>query len=318
MTSVWIRQARTQYIRWLEATRELSPHTIRAYESDITALERHLGDGALVQQISGEQLLAFIEEQRTAGLAPRSLRRRASGLRGFCKWLQSRQLLEVDPWARVTLRLGRSRRLPRPVPTHDLDRLLDSLRCAADADPDHVADDALRRPDEATTLLAVALMLITGLRVSEMVGLREDDVDVPGRSLRILGKGLRERQVFLTNDWIAGLTAAYITTRRTLGIEHDRLLFNHHGRPLTAAAMRSRLSKAAHAAGVSHRVTPHMLRHTAATQLIEAGVDIRFVQRLLGHASLGTTELYTHVSDIALKRTISAADVLGRSLSRDN
>jgi integrase/recombinase XerD len=227
-------------------------------------------------------------------------------------------LLEVDPWTNVTLSLSRPRNLPRPVPTHDLDRLLQSLRHSADVGRDFVSEGPLPRPGAATTLLAVALMIATGLRVSETVGIRHRDLDLAGRNLRVMGKGMRERQVFLPNDWIASLVSAYLSTRSALGIQHDRLLFNTRGAALTPAAMRSRLLKAGHDARLERRVTPHMLRHTAATQLIEAGVDIRYVQRLLGHASLSTTELYTHVSDQALKRTVITADVLGRSLGRDN
>lgn len=311
-------EARERYIRWLSATRDLSPHTIRAYDGDIAVFERHLGPRALVEQIDTDALLGFVESQRAAGLASKSIRRRASGLRGFCSWLLSGRFLSVDPWAGVALSLGRSRNLPRPVPTSDLDRLFTSLCEAAGVDRDRVSDVALARPREATTLLAVALMVATGLRVSEVVSVRHCDVDLLGRNLRVMGKGLRERQVFLTNDWIASLAGAYLTTRSALGVDHDWLLFNCHRAPLTPAAMRSRLLKAGSDAGLGHRVTPHMLRHTAATQLIEAGVDIRYVQRLLGHASLSTTELYTHVSDHALKRMVSGADVLGRSFARDN
>ena len=127
-----------------------------------------------------------------------------------------------------------------------------------------------------------------------------------------MGKGRRERQVFLPNDWIAGLTSAYIEGRSSLGIEHSRLLFNLRYDPLTHPRCDPGSAKAARAAGLETHVTPHMLRHTAATQLIEAGVDIRYIQRLLGHASLSTTEIYTHVSDRALSRVVSDADVLGR------
>jgi integrase/recombinase XerD len=157
-------------------------------------------------------------------------------------------------------------------------------------------------------------MVATGARVNEVVSITCDDIDLPNRSVRILGKGRRERQVFLTNDWIKELTAAYLTTRAALDVDHAQLLFNQRCRPLTTAAMRSRLTKAAIAAGLSGRVTPHMLRHTAATQLVEAGVDIRYIQRLLGHASLTTTEIYTHVSDRALRRVVSEADVLGKAI----
>lgn len=307
-----LSQARAQYIKWLLATRELSPHTLRAYEGDIAAFERHLGDRACIEHLNKRNLLAFVEAQRSAGIASTSIKRRASGLRGFCSWLHSCRLIEVNPWNGTTLSLGRSHKLPRLVPTHDLDRLLMLLRDEAVVHLDIVGDKLLLRPHEATTLLAVALMVATGLRVSEVVGLRCCDIDLPGRNLRVVGKGLRERLVFLTNDWISSLTSAYVMTRSTLHVEHERLLFNHHRAPLTAPAVRSRLRRASREAGLGTRVTPHLLRHTAATQLLEAGVDIRFVQRLLGHASLTTTELYTHVSDHALKRVVSHADVLGR------
>jgi site-specific recombinase XerD len=309
---IW--QAHEQYVRWLLVTRDLSPHTLRAYNGDIAAFERHLGIRAFVDQIDRDCLVAFMEAQRASGLSSTSIRRRASGLRGFCKWLLSCGLLPSDPWVGATVAVGRSRKLPRILPTHELDRLFRSLREATGVCEVSDVDQILQRPHAATTLLAVALMMATGVRVNELVSIECRNIDLPGRTLRLVGKGRRERHVFLTNDWITGLTRAYLETRSALGLTHPHLLFNSHHEPLTAAAMRSRLAKAARDAGLSGRVTPHMLRHTAATQLIEAGVDIRYIQRLLGHASLTTTEIYTHVSDRALMRVVSDADVLEKLL----
>jgi integrase/recombinase XerC len=309
--------ARAEYVRWLQITRDLSPHTVRAYEADVLALERYLANSE-VERLDGDTLLAFIEAQRATGLASRSLRRRAAGLRSFCKWLALAGRLDADPWVEVKLQLGRPRMLPRSVPNGELTRLLVSLRNAAGLDADAVPDAELPRPHAATTLLAVALMVGTGLRVGEACGLRHHDLDLEARSVRVLGKGTRERHVYLPDDWLTGLTRAYLRTRAAVGVGHDRLLFNDRREELAPASLRARLITAAAQAGVSRRVTPHMLRHSAATQLIEAGVDIRYIQRLLGHASLTTTEVYTHVSDHALKRVISSADVLGRSFRRDN
>ncbi|HWH09628.1 MAG TPA: tyrosine-type recombinase/integrase [Solirubrobacteraceae bacterium] len=311
-----VSQAREQYVRWLFVTRDLSPHTIRAYDGDVAALERYLGLLASVAEIDRDRLVEFIEKQRAAGLSSTSIRRRACGVRGFCRWLVSSGVLELDPWAGTTVAAGRARRLPRIVPTNDLDRLLRSLRQTAGVGEASHPDEVLGRPHESTTLLAVALMLATGVRVNEVVSIQCSDIDLAGRSVRVVGKGRRERQVFLPDDWIAGLTAAYLKTRATLDLNHSRLLFNLHNDPLTPAAMRARLLNAASDAGLHARVTPHMLRHTAATQLIEAGVDIRYIQRLLGHASLTTTEIYTHVSDLALRRVVSDADVVGRLMRR--
>jgi integrase/recombinase XerD len=311
---VRIYEAQRQYMRWLHATKDLSPHTLRAYEGDVKALEQHLGPRAQVRRIDHDCLVAFAEALRDAGLSPPSIRRRIAAVRGFCSWLLARQLLDYDPLVGLTLPTGRRRTLPRVIPAHELDRLFDHLQRAAlvTSEPRSAAVGA--RPHQSTTLLGVALMLTTGVRVHEVVGIACDDVDLQAHSIRILGKGRRERQVFLPNTWLTTLTATYLQVRTELGIAHAQLLFNSVYDPLSTQAMRSRLGKAADEAGLNLQITPHMLRHTAATQLMEAGVDIRYIQRLLGHASLATTELYTHVSDGALRRVVTAADTLERLL----
>lgn len=308
-----LSQAREGYLRWLLAARDLSPHTVRAYQGDLASFEGFAGAETEVETLDRSALVDFVENQRASALSPASLRRRAAALRGFSRWLLAQDLIASDPWLGASVATGRGRKLPRALPAGDLDRLLAFLRHFAGVGPARARPDLVReRPHESTTLLAVALMVSTGVRVHEVVGLKCQDIDLASRAIRLVGKGRRERQVFLTNDWITDLTEAYLEARRALGLSHSCLLFNLHYGVLTTAAMRSRLVKAAKAAGIKQRVTPHMLRHTAATQLIEAGVDIRYIQRLLGHASLSTTEIYTHVSDRALKRVVSEADVLGR------
>ena len=308
-----IGKVRAGYVRWLLVTRDLSPHTIRAYDGDLACFERHLGSGTRVDEIDRHDLVAFLERQKEAGLSPASLRRRASALRSFSGWMLSEGLLKTDPWSDARISFGRSQRLPRVLATHELDRLLTFLKRAARGEEcPRGGNSAQKRPYESTTLLAISLMVTTGVRVHEVVGIKCQDIDLPDRAIRLIGKGQRERRVYLTNDWITGLTGMYLEMRSTLSPPHPYLLFNLHHKPLTPPAMRSRLARAAASAGLSGRVTPHMLRHTAATQLIEAGVDIRYIQRLLGHASLSTTEIYTHVSDNALRRVLSDADVLGR------
>jgi site-specific recombinase XerD len=310
-----VRHARAEYIRWLLVTRDLSSHTIRAYASDIAAFERFIGDHAAVGEIDHDRVVTFVEALQATSLSPKSVRRRASGVRGFCAWLNAQHLIDADPWLGVCVPVGRSRDLPRLVEASDVDRLLGLLSRRAGASEASTVSALGEVPFEATTLLGVAMMIATGVRVSELVGIRTTDIDLRSGKIRIVGKGRRERVVYLTNDWISGLVRAYLQLRLVLEVGHRYLLFNRRRDPLTAAAMRSRLAKVAEIARIDGRVTPHMLRHTAATQLIEAGVDIRLIQRLLGHASLSTTEIYTHVSDVALKRVLAEADVLGRALN---
>jgi integrase/recombinase XerC len=313
---VRVYEAHRQYMRWLLATKDLSPHTIRAYDGDVGAFGRHLGGHAVVSRIDQACLVAFVEEMRAEGLAATSIRRRVSALRGFCKWLLARRLLSDNPALGMTFSTGQRRTLPRAVPAHDLDRLFAYLRVSASVGETVSLQAVLDRPHDCTTLLAVALMVATGVRVNEVVSINCGDIDLHGRGVRVVGKGQRERQVFLANDWVADFTSMYVRARNELGLTHTKLLFSLSYDPLTTQAMRSRLAKVACAAGLGVRVTPHMLRHTAATQLIEAGVDIRYIQRLLGHASLSTTEIYTHVSDSTLRRVVTEADVVGRFIAR--
>jgi integrase/recombinase XerD len=173
-----------------------------------------------------------------------------------------------------------------------------------------------KKPNDATTLIAASILLSTGIRVGEIATLDCANIDLANRSIRVRGKGSRDRIVYLLGDWLPTLLIAYLDTRAFLAIKHPYLLFNRTLTPLTPAAIRYRLAHASTEAALPRPITPHMLRHAAATNLIEAGVDIRFVQVLLGHASIKTTEIYTHVTNIALRRVLEEANILDRKFVR--
>jgi site-specific recombinase XerD len=311
-----IQEARKSYVRWLAGTRGLSPHTIRAYGGDVDLLAAHLGPQMRVEDISADRLLDLVETMRGAGMSDSSIRRRVAGIRSFSKWLLASNLIESASWFEVPLRLPTVRSLPRAVPEAELGALLRYLSAAAGTAVALEPTDSLRRADNRTTLLAVGLMIATGVRVSELVAISCTDIDIPSAAVRVTGKGRKERTVYLPGSWISRLCNVHLASRRQLVSEHQFLLFNRDGAPLTPAAVRARLAVAARRAGLKRHITPHMLRHSAATQLLESGVDIRYVQRLLGHASITTTEIYTHVTDYALRRVISNANVLERCLQR--
>ncbi len=305
-----------RYRQWLVATQDLSEHTIRAYETDVAALRRFLGPGFAASGLSPSVFHEFLDHLATTGQSSTTIRRRVSGLRSFCNWLVLSGHVESSPLAHLSVRFSRQRRLPRAVSATDLRRLLAYLGSEAEL-TNGVAglEIAKTRCTQTTTLLAVLLMVGTGMRVGELSNTTLDQVDLPSRTIRVVGKGLRERMVYLSNDGIVALLALYLQPRATSANSSPALLINRSGDPLTPSALRTRLERAGVAAGLASRLTPHMLRHTAATQLIEAGVDIRFVQRLLGHASLTTTEIYTHVADRSLRHAVTEADVLGRFLT---
>ena len=311
-----IQEARKSYLRWLAGTRGLSPHTVRAYGGDVDLLAAHLGPQMRVEEISANRLVDLVETMRAAGMSDSSIRRRVAGIRSFSKWLLASNLIDSDSWFEAPLRLPTARSLPRAVPEAELSALLRYLSAAAGTAKGPDSSDALRRTDDRTTLLAVGLMIATGVRVSELVAISCTDIDIPSAVVRVMGKGRRERTVYLPGAWISRLCHLHLASHRQLVSNHQFLLFNRDGDPLTPAAVRTRLTAAVRKAGLKRHITPHMLRHSAATQLLESGVDIRYVQRLLGHASITTTEIYTHVTDHALSRVISNANVLERCLQR--
>lgn len=313
-----ISDAQTWFVTWLHETQDLSPHTVRAYNTDVGALVRRLGSTTPLTGLNPTSILAFFEQQRATGICSSSLRRRSCGLRNFCSFLERQGHLDVSPWPEDGLIFRRIRSLPRALSGDDLTLLIRDLIRRTAIDDNDLADEVpFQLPHAATTLLATLILVTTGLRVAELVTFRVADVDLPSRTIHVMGKGRRERVVYLTNDWITRLASAYLITRESMNVTHDRFFFNAASRPLSTSSMRTRLANAAESAGLQRRVTPHMLRHSAATQLMESGVDIRFVQRLLGHASLATTEIYTHVTNQALRNAVMSADVLSNTLGNN-
>jgi integrase/recombinase XerD len=183
--------------------------------------------------------------------------------------------------------MKRPRRLPKTIPKGELDLL---LACARDS--------SLVGQELHLILLVLAS---TGLRVSEPCSLRPDDVDAEKGELNVFGKGAKERVAVIANANVRAALRSHIEEQREGALPTAPLFCNSRGGSITPKWVQMRLRRLAEISGVRRRITPHMFRHTAATLLIEGGVDIRFVQRLLGHADIAITVIYTHVSDQALR-----------------
>ena len=189
--------------------------------------------------------------------------------------------------------------MPRNLQRHDLRLLLGRLKRTGEF-------------NGFSTLLirlTVELILTTGVRIAEACAIRLGDIDLEGRIIRVDGKGSRERQVYLIDDELVSLLARYLKARNLKGPVSDRLLVTGKCTAASPDYIRRKLHDIVASTDIAGKITPHMLRHTAATQLLECGVDIRFVQRLLGHSSIATTEIYTHVSNTALRSAILNADL---------
>ena len=280
------------YVRRLKAARDPSEHTLRAYKSDLEDYARFLAVRRLCP-CEGETVLAYaghLMEERSA--APRTLRRRMACLRGFYKDAVRSGALERSPFAELEMQLPRARSLPRALSRGEA-RLLASEAWRAAGGEGGGAFAA-----------GVLLMLSVGVRVGELVRLGPCDYDSDSGGLHVRGKGRKERRVFVIDPRLAELLAGLAARPEAPS------LCGPVGRQWTTQAARRELRGFAVAAGVTRRVTPHMLRHTCATLLLEDGVDLRVLQRLLGHENIATTALYAHVGDSGLKRALEQAGLL--------
>ena len=288
-------EAGKAFLDHCDKERHLSRNTLDAYAQDIGEFRRFFPD-VCVTQLGGGDIVGYAAHLlETRRLAPATVRRRLACLRSMFKWLTRRSVIVASPFSATEIRVRLPDRLPRCISRDDMAL----LAAAADA-----AGDAAG--------LATLLLLITGARVSELASLNLSDVGGNRDAIRIVGKGDRERQVFVPEGRVSDILDRHVEGRRRAADSDGPLFIGRSGNPLSAASIRRIVRRLSRSAGIPSKVTPHVLRHTAATALLEAGVDMRFVQRLLGHRSIVTTQIYTHVSDTALKAAVAAAAVCGQ------
>jgi integrase/recombinase XerD len=273
-------QAVDGFLALLAARR--APRTVEAYRRDLADLEAYLGRSPA--SAGAEDVEGWLADLRARGQAPSSLARRAAAARSFYRHLVALGHREDNPAAELDLP-RRRRRLPRTLSVGEVERLIDASN--------GTSSRALR--DRAL----VELLYGAGLRVSEAVGLERGGVDLDSRIVRCVGKGDKERVVPLGSQAVEALRRYLARGRPYLDRRRGPALFlNAQGGALTRAGAFLILRRLAAKAGLDPaRVHPHLLRHSFATHLLEGGADLRSVQEMLGHADLGTTELYTHVSD---------------------
>jgi integrase/recombinase XerD len=289
-----------RYLDHLAVERGLSAHSLAAYRRDLALYGRYLDasgiDGpvaALQQDLA--RFVAWLGEQRTprgTPYAPSTVARTLVAVRGLHRFLVAEGLAATDPSTEVTgPRPGRA--LPKALSLAQVEQLL--------AAP--VGDTPAALRDRAL----LELLYAAGLRITELITLDLDDVDLVGRTVRCLGKGSKERIVPVGRVAARALDAWLVRGRPALRPQTPALLTNSRGRRLTRQGGWKILKKHAEAVGLSGAVSPHTLRHSFATHLLEGGADVRVVQELLGHASVSTTQVYTLVSTARLRSVYEAA-----------
>lgn len=290
--SAALGRAIDDFLAYLDVERGLAPATLRAYRGDLGDFRREVGDRPgdrwdRSPDAAVHYLAARTQRGRrgTGSLAPSSLRRRAAALKGFYRFAYGEGLIQVDIASHLDLP-RQVRRLPDTLDVAEVERLLEAGSVGGSR------DRAL-----------LELLYAAGLRVSEAIGLDREDVSLDGGFVRVIGKGDKERLVPIGDiaiDWLRAWLdegrPPLLALHHVVPVRGGPLFLGDRGRRLARQQAWAAVTAAARRAGLAGRVSPHTLRHSFATHLLEGGADLRVVQELLGHASISTTQLYTHMT----------------------
>lgn len=271
------------YLEACTYEKKLSPDTVKAYRIDLWQFSEFTGN-----KLADKDVLAQYVKHLNQTFSPRSVKRKLASVRAFYRDLEITEVLNENPFSKLHLRIRSPQQLPRTIPNQTVHDLLQSAYCAYSP----------ARPESLRDILVLELLFGAGLRVSELCALTKDTFLLSGDTLQLLinGKGRKERVIQITSPELLHLAHIYFDTFsekiQLLGF----ILYNRQGRPLAAQSVRRIINHYMSQIDSDRHVTPHMFRHTFATALLEAGMDIRYIQALLGHSSISTTQIYTHVT----------------------
>ena len=283
-----LKQAANEFADYLQAARGFSVNTVKAYETDVLDLAAYLSklEVSQVAQIELDQVRDWLFAADQSGLAKSTLARKSAAIRSFSAWLKKNELVDVD-FAQRLKSPKSTRSLPKVVSRETLAEIFQTLSSNANVE----------NPNAMRDLLAIEILYASGCRVSELVGLNLEDVDYARNILRVMGKGSKQRMVPFgvpareaLDAWVRHGRSQFLNDK-----SGQALLINSRGQRLGVRQVYALVASLTD--GTPTGATgPHALRHSAATHLLDGGADLRAVQELLGHASLGTTQIYTHVS----------------------
>jgi integrase/recombinase XerC len=287
--------------RHLTSERDLSVHTVRAYIGDLESLMAHLETLKVDQiaQLELNHLRSWLANQQIKGGARTSLSRRITSIRLFTKWAVKNNYLAKDVGTTLATPKGH-RILPGVLEIDEAKTAMDSLATRASEE---------QTPVSLRDVAIVELLYATGARVGELCGLDLNDIDYDRQTIRVLGKGNKERTIPFGNPALRALTSWLKQGRDQIAQSQsgDAVFIGARGKRIDQRTVRTVVYEALSAIEGIERMGPHALRHSAATHLLEGGADLRTVQEILGHASLATTQIYTHVSTERLQKAFKQA-----------
>jgi integrase/recombinase XerD len=299
-----LQEAVSQFLFHCQYEKNLSPKTLKAYSIDLRQFKEYLAANLEVTTLPAVDKVALRAYIKSlfGPLKEKSVKRKVATLKALFHFLEREDAIAVNPFRKMEVRIKETRRLPRTIPLADLKRLFKHLYGLKKDHPDR---DSYAYKALVRDIAVLEILFATGARVAEVCNLKDEDVDLKKGRVKILGKGGRERMLQLCDEEVLAATKDHRALWEGEVEENGYFFHNRLGGRLSEQSVRAGLGRHAAEAGVVVKVTPHMLRHSVATLLLEEGVDIRYIQTLLGHSSILTTQIYTQVYEQQQKKILS-------------
>lgn len=277
------------YLEYCRYRKRLDSKTLKAYRIDLKQYASYTNTSAdCFSKDSLDSYLTILHKQ----YKPKTVKRKIASLKAFFHYLSYREILSENPFDKLDIRFREAKLLPKTIPFHSLQTFLATLYAQKDlARTDYQRQCCIR------DIAVIELLFATGMRISELCSLKPQNIDLENNTVRIYGKGAKERILQVGNpDVLSALRLYYETFREDIEI-CGYFFVNRLDRRLSDQSVRFMIDRYAKLANLEQHITPHMFRHSFATLLLEQDVDIRYIQQMLGHSSISTTEIYTHVSN---------------------
>ena len=273
-----------RYLEFCQYRKELNPNTLKAYRIDLKQYLSYIQNDILLKSKIEEYITELHKKYKQ-----KTVKRKIASIKAFYKYLEEEELLEgSNPFDRIRVKFKEAESLPRIIPRTDIEKLLNYMYT--------IIEHSGKLSAVYRDLSIVEMFFATGARVYEISNLKRQDIDLDNGIIKIFGKGSKERYVQIGNQEILQLMKEYYKRNREEIDESGFFFVNRRGKRFSEQSIRRMIRKYSKQAGISLPVTPHMFRHSVATYLLEEGVDIMYIQKILGHSSIKTTQIYLHIA----------------------
>ena len=278
-----------EYLKYCETQKRLDSKTLKAYKIDLTQFIKEIGIENIIN-ITLSILENFIANLHTK-YKPKTVKRKIASIKALFHYFEYRDLIEKNPFNKIQIRFREATTLPKIIPLNYIETILSTIY-----DYKNTARTKFQQRNALRDVAVIELLFATGMRISELCSLNINDINLDSGTILIFGKGSKERMLQIGNINVINILKEYHADFSRECENCGHFFANQSGSPLSDQTVRRVINKYTKLASVNLHITPHMFRHTFATSLLDADVDIRYIQEMLGHSSINITEIYTHVA----------------------